>query len=354
VAAVAVLARRAVGAPPAVAAVVVVVLVVAEVGAKLSTHFIMKISSLKTSSSMTALVVMLLSGVCTPLLAQQNGRSFATPQDAVAALSQAVNGTNRTAFSLLFGSAAEELANPDVVQGAREIGDFAAALNATNRLVRQSDTQMLLEVGPGGWPFPIPIVKRGTVWQFDTAAGREEILNRRIGRNELDVLLIMRAYVNAQREYASRDHDGDQVLEYAQRLNSSPGQTDGLYWPVELNGEVSPLGPLVAYAQQEGYAKKSGADQGQSEPFHGYFFKILTKQGKNTPGGKYDYVINGNMIAGFALIAWPAVYGDTGVMTFIVNQQGQVYQKDLGRNTDAVARKMDQYDSDPSWRRSSD
>jgi hypothetical protein len=213
---------------------------------------------------------------------------------------------------------------------------------------------MVLEVGTNGWPFPIPLVKQASGWQFDTVAGKDELLNRRIGRNELEVLRVMRAYVDAQREYATQDRDGDEVLEYAQKLSSSPGKTDGLYWPMELNGEKSPLGPLVADAQDVGYFSNGISSEGGPRPFYGYLFKILTRQGKHAPGGKYDYIINGNMIGGFAMVAWPAEYGDSGVMTFIVNQQGRVYQKDLGKSTDKIAKKMRDYDPDSSWRLSED
>jgi hypothetical protein len=165
----------------------------------------------------------------------------------------------------------------------------------------------------------------------------------------------MRAYADAQREYASRGRDGSEVLKYAQRLVSSPDKHDGLYWPPEADGDLSPLGPLVAYAQQEGYSPEMRAeDETERGPYHGYYFKILSRQGKHAPGGKYNYVINGNMIAGFALVAWPAEYGDSGVMTFIVNQQGRVYQKDLGPNTSKIARKMSVYDPDSTWRISPD
>ena len=151
--------------------------------------------------------------------------------------------------------------------------------------------------------------------------------------------------------HASQDRDGDQVLEYAQKIASSPGQTDGLYWPIELNGQQSPLGPLVAEAQSEGYRKSGSAGP---QPFNGYYFKILTRQGKHAPGGKYDYVINGNMIAGFAMVAWPVEYDHSGIMTFIVNQQGRVYQKDLGPETANAASKMSEYDPDPTWKLSRD
>ena len=302
-----------------------------------------------------ALFLLLLGYVSSSALgADGTARAFAAPEEAVIALDQAVNTTNRAAFAALFGPESEELANPDSVQGAQEMATFAAAFNATNRLVRESETRMVLEVGTNAWPFPIPLVKTAKGWQFDTQAGLEELLNRRIGRNELEVLRVMRAYVDAQREYASKDRDGDGVLEYAQKMSSSPGQMDGLYWPPELNGEISPLGPLVAQAQGEGYFSESRAADAGPQPFHGYLFKILTGQGQHAPGGNYSYIINGNMIGGFALVAWPARYGDTGVMTFIVNQQGRVYQKDLGENTSRIVKKIRAYDPDPSWRASQD
>jgi hypothetical protein len=162
----------------------------------------------------------------------------------------------------------------------------------------------------------------------------------------------MRAYVEAQREYATRDRDGDEVLEYAQKITSSIGRTDGLFWPPDLNGEISPLGPAVARAQTEGYFEDPS--KGQPRPFHGYFFKVLASQTDRAPGGAYDYVINGNMIGGFALVGWPAQYGESGVMTFIVNQQGRVYQRDLGTGTAETVRNMTAYDPEPDWRLSTD
>jgi hypothetical protein len=286
--------------------------------------------------------------IASPLRAEEAPRSFATPQCAVAALGAAVNATNREAFATLFGPDSMSLVNPDSVQGAQELAEFAEAFNVTNRLVRETGARLTIEVGTNGWPFPIPLVKRADGWQFDARSGREEVLNRRIGRNEINVLRVLRAYVEAQREYAGRDRDGDEVLEYAQKFVSGPGQMDGLYWPVELNGGTSPLGPLVAYAQGEGYSRKAATDAGP-QPFHGYLFKILTCQGRKAPGGKYDYVINGNMIGGFALVAWPAEYGDSGVMTFIVNQQGRVHQRDLGRDTARAVSRLKSYDPGREW-----
>ena len=280
--------------------------------------------------------------------AADTGKLFPSPAAAVAALKDAVNTKDREALQGILGPAAADLENPDQVQAASERQAFAAALNATNRLVPASDTRCVLEVGEQAWPFPIPLVKQADgQWYFDTEAGKEEILNRRVGRNELATLQSVRAYVAAQREYASQDRLGNGVLQYAQQLNSTPGRKDGLYWPTNLDGEISPLGPSVAAAQAAGYG---GQNAGVApEPFHGYYFKILTRQGKHAPGGKYAYVIHGNMIGGFALVAWPAEYGNSGIMTFLVNQQGRVYQKDLGPQTGQRAPAINSYDPDSTW-----
>jgi hypothetical protein len=289
-----------------------------------------------------------------PVIAAQTGKTFSTPEEAVAALASATAAKDSNALHSLFGPAGADLENPDRVQSANELDAFIAAFNQTNRLSRLSDTQYVLEVGADLWPFPVPIVKKDRRWIFDTEVGKEELLGRRIGQNELSTLEVMRAYVDAQREYAGQDRDGDEVLEYAQRIASSPGKTDGLYWPTELNNKESPLGPLVADAQAKGYFVEPGAVAEGPQPFHGYLFKIITRQGPHAPGGKCDYIINGNMILGFALIGWPADYGSSGVMTFIVNQQGRVYQKDLGEKTAKIVKDMRTYDPDSSWQISPD
>jgi hypothetical protein len=193
-------------------------------------------------------------------------------------------------------------------------------------------------------------VKQDGQWFFDTAAGRQEILARRIGMDETGAMNVCNAYVEAQREYAGQDRLGDGVLAYAQFLRSTPGTHDGLFWPANQPGEeLSPLGPLVAQARVEGYQRTAKMLNDELAPYHGYYFKILTRQGKQAPGGKYDYIINGRMIAGFALVAWPAEWGNTGVMTFIVNQQGKVYQKNLGPKTVKIARAITTYDPDDTW-----
>jgi hypothetical protein len=293
-------------------------------------------------------------GVSAVVGAEDSTKTFATPDEAVSALAAAAKSQDQDALRAIFGPTFEGMENPDRIQATNECLAFAAALDQSSQFLRISDSKIVLEVGTNSWPFPVPLVKQTGRWYFDTAAGEDELLNRRIGRNELATLEVMRAYVDAQREYASRDRDGDEVLEYAQRLASTPGTKDGLYWPPDLDGEISPLGPFVAHAQAEGYFGDTPIDKHSPQPFDGYLFKILTRQGKHAPGGKYDYVINGNMIGGFALVAWPAEYGQSGIMTFLVNQQGRVYQKDLGPKTAKIAKKMTAYDPDDSWRVSSD
>jgi hypothetical protein len=283
------------------------------------------------------------------LNAAPTGKSFASPEEAVSALAAAASTDDRNAFRAIFGAAAADLENPDFVQATNEHRAFCSAFYHTNRIVHESDSKCMLEVGQDLWPFPIPIVKRNGQWFFDTEAGKDELLNRRIGRNELATLQSVRAFVEAQREYAARDRDGDEVLEFAQQFRSTPGMKDGMYWPPDLDGEISPLGPLAAQAQELGYGGKARKEDSAPEPFHGYLFRVLTRQGKHAPGGKYDYIINGNMIAGFALVAWPAEYSESGVMTFIVNQQGRVYQRDLGKDTARIVKGLQSYDPDNTW-----
>jgi hypothetical protein len=241
------------------------------------------------------------------------------------------------------------LISPDVVQAGQEYELFVRRLDQKVESVRDPGEGMHLRLGNDGWLFPIPLVQSEGQWFFDTKSGREEILNRRIGRDEISAIQVCHAYVEAQREYASFDRNEDGVLEYSQRLRSSPDRHDGLYWPVEPGGELSPLGPLVAQARVEGYRQSHRIMADGHAPYQGYYFKVLTRQGKHAPGGKYDYVINGHMLAGFALVAWPAEWGNSGVMTFMVNQAGRVYQKNLGPHTADLAEKMRAFDPDSSW-----
>jgi hypothetical protein len=277
-------------------------------------------------------------------------QQFASPDEAVNALVAAAKARDTNTLHAIFGPAAHELVSPDIVQTSNESETFLRCLTEKAALVRQSDTNAVLQLGADGWPFPIPLVKQPYgKWLFDTLAGKEEILNRRVGRNELGAIRVCRAYVDAQREYASQPRSSDGVLEYAQHLRSAPGKHDGLYWPVGADGELSPLGPLIAQAHGEGYRRQTKIMTEAQSPYRGYYFKILTRQGRHAPGGNYNCIINGHMIAGFALVAWPAEWGNSGVMTFIVNQQGKVYQRNLGAKTSVIAPRMTTYDPDASW-----
>jgi hypothetical protein len=275
---------------------------------------------------------------------------FSSPQAAADALQRAVDTRDTNALHAIFGPAGHALVSVDVVEAAEERELFMNRVKEKVNLVAASDSKQELQIGADGWPFPIPVVKQDGQWHFDVEAGKEEILNRRIGANELGALQVCRAYVQAQREYASADHNADEVLEYAQHLRSTAGAHDGLYWSTRTGDELSPLGPLVAQAHGEGYRQQTKILTEEQSPYHGYYFKILTQQGKHAPGGKYNYIINGHMVAGFALVAWPAEWDNTGVMTFIVNQRGKVYQKNLGPKTPSIANAMTAYDPDPTWK----
>ena len=275
---------------------------------------------------------------------------FNSPNEAVSALVTAAQNNDTNAIHLIFGPEGHELLSPDVVQATEEFKMFKERLAEKTQLIINSDSNATLELGADGWPFPIPLVKQGAQWHFDSAAGKDEIFARRIGRDEMGAIDVCNAYVEAQREYASQDRMGDGVLAYAQFLRSASGTHDGLFWPTNQPGEeLSPLGPLIAQACVEGYHRAAKMLNDEQAPYHGYYFKILTGQGKHAPGGKFKYLINGRMIAGFALVAWPAEWGDTGVMTFVVNQQGKVYQKNLGSKTAKIAKAMTPYDPDDTW-----
>jgi hypothetical protein len=224
---------------------------------------------------------------------------------------------------------------------------FLKAFDEKQALVKEGDRKAVLQIGNDDLPFPIPIVQKSGKWSFDTKAGKEELLNRRIGKNELYTIQVCLAYVDAQREYAGVDRDGDGLFEYAQKVMSTPGKKDGLYWESKEGEEESPLGDFVAQATREGYQKTSD----KPIPYHGYLFRILKAQGRNAPGGAYDYLVNGRMIGGFAMVAYPAQYGVSGVMTFVVNHEGVVYQKNLGKGTAKTARMMKLFDPDKTWKK---
>ena len=296
---------------------------------------------------MAALGLGLALQVCAAAVKEQ---TFNSPNEAVNALVTAAQNNDTNAIHLIFGPAGHELISPDVVQATDEFKMFKERLTEKTELITNSDSNATLELGVDGWPFPIPLVKQGGQWHFDSAAGKDEIFARRIGRDEMGAIDVCNAYVEAQREYASQDRMGAGVLAYAQFLRSTSGTHDGLFWPTNQPGEeLSPLGPLIAQACVEGYHRAAKMLSDEQAPYHGYYFKILTSQGKHAPGGKFKYLINDRMIAGFALAAWPAEWGDTGVMTFVVNQQGKVYQKNLGSKTAKIAKAMTLYDPDDTW-----
>jgi len=278
---------------------------------------------------------------------------FATPEEAVEALAQAAKAKDQTALTAIFGPERAKLQTGDPVEDNNALEHFAGNLEKSHKLEKVSDTKFTLLVGNDNWPSPIPIVKDGTEWRFDTAAGLEEILNRHIGDNELSAIMTCRAYVLAQWEYytAANGTAQDGLAVYAQKFTSTPGKRDGLYWETPSGAKPSPLGGLVTQARAEGYAAGQPRPSGTPKrPYHGYFFKILKRQGPHAPGGRFSYVINGNMIAGYALVAYPDKWGSSGVMTFIVNQQGRVYQKNLGPKTAQIAEAIAEYDPDPTWK----
>ncbi|HTQ85261.1 MAG TPA: DUF2950 domain-containing protein [Candidatus Solibacter sp.] len=296
---------------------------------------------------------------------------FPTPEAARDALVTAATAQDQDALAAIFGPDHEKLKSGDPVQDKRHSERFALHVQEACTLDKVSDTKYTLIIGARKFPFSIPIVKEGEQWRFDTAAGLQEILRRRIGSNELSAIMTARAIAIAQWEYFSQGglHNEDGLAEYAQKFISTPGTHDGLYWETASDEDPSPLGPLVAAARAEGYsAGRSGqaaavkpASTGSGSaaeeqdpahprsPYHGYYFKILKAQGPSAPGGKFSYLLNGHMIAGFALVAFPAEWGNSGVMTFIVNTQGRVYEKNLGPKTAELAPAMREYNPDPTW-----
>jgi hypothetical protein len=278
-------------------------------------------------------------------------RLFSSPEEARQALIKAVRAKDHAELKVIFGPVTQELEPGDPVEQATEFEHFARHVEEGVGVVKEREGKAILVIGEKKWPFPVPIVKKGESWLFDTEAGREEILNRRIGHNELFAVQVCRAYSEAQREYYNMvEPDGDQIPKYAQHMISRPGEKNGLYWPTTAGEKESPLGLLVAKAKDEGYMLPRKAGESGPRPFHGYYFRILKSQGPNAPGGKFNYVIHGNMVAGYALVAYPARRGVSGVMSFIINQRGRVYEKDLGPKTAEIARKMKQYNPDMTWK----
>ena len=277
-------------------------------------------------------------------------KTFKSPEGAVKSLMEAVRANDTKEVLAIFGPEGKEIISTgDKVQDRATGERFIKAYDEMNKLEKETEGKVILVIGNEEWPFPIPIVKKGETWRFDTKAGKEELLNRRIGRNELDTIQTCLAYVDAQREYALKDQDGDGLLAYAQKFWSTKGKKDGLYWEAKEGEEQSPVGLGAARAVREGYRPRKPGDK--PSPFHGYFYRLLKTQGKNAPGGAYDYVVKGKMIGGFALVAYPSEYGASGVMTFIVNHDGVVYQKDLGAKTANIANAMTKFDPDQTWKK---
>jgi len=283
------------------------------------------------------------------LAAAPEQKNFASTEAGSTALVEAIKSNDEVALGSILGPDGSQLiSSGDEVADTQSREAFIKAYNDAHKLVLQGDTQAILVIGKDEWPMPIPLVKSQDGWHFDTTRGAKEILDRRIGRNELNAIQVCLAIVDAERDYVAKDPDGDGIPEYASKFVSTPGKHDGLYWETSSEEPPSPLGPLLAAAARDGYAN---SESSSLEPYHGYFYKILTKQGKDAPGGAHDYLVNGQMIGGFAVIAFPARYGASGIMSFIVNQDGVVYEKDLGENTAAMASQMTTFNPDPSWKR---
>lgn len=292
-------------------------------------------------------IAMLVSGVTSDSIAADIvQRTFSSAEEAVKSLVAAVRADDEKEMLAILGPGSGELiSSGDEAADRTGREKFIRAYDQMNKIEQKSDDTMVLHIGKDDWSLPIPIAKKADAWVFDTDKGKNEMLNRRIGRNELHVIDVLDAYVDAQHEYATRDCRGDGKVEFAQRLISTEGKQDGLYWEAKEGEEESPLGPLVAQAAREGYANPD------LQPFHGYYFKILKGQGKHANGGAYNYVVRDKMILGFAIVAYPAEYGNSGVMTLIVNQEGIIYQKNLGKNTKRGAEALKIFDPDESWKK---
>jgi len=293
-----------------------------------------------------AVVAILLTGYfSTRSMAQQAGqKTFSSPEDASNALVTAAQNNDEKAMLDILGPAGKQtVSSGDEAEDAQNRANFVQRYQEMHRLLKEPDGTTVLYIGAHNWPTPIPLVNNGNSWYFDTEAGKKEILFRRIGRNEMSTIRVCQELVAAEKEYYSTHQN-----EYAQKIFSDEGQHNGLYWKAAEGETQSPVGPLVAAAVTESYAKSRDS---ASTPYRGYYYHILTRQGKNSPGGAKSYIVNGKMTEGFAFVAYPAEYRSSGVMTFIVNQDGMVYQKDLGKKTETLAKAMKQYDPDSSWQK---
>jgi hypothetical protein len=313
--------------------------------------------SLNSSTRFTAIFIMAIMasacGIFPPALRAESPpkaaiaqRTFASPEEAIQALRAAAEAQDKTALNQIFGPDANLLLTGDKVQDANNATKFAKALAENCQPVPEGEGKITLEIGATNFPFPIPLVKADSQWHFDTDAGREEIINRHIGRDELNAIGVCSAYVDAQRQYATLNADGSGITKYALKFKSTPGKKDGLFWEAAPGEAASPFSALVAEAHVEGYGSKEGTGR---HPFHGYFFKILTRQGKDAPGGKMNYMSHGNLTKGFALVAYPEHWDQSGIMSFIVNQDGKIFQRNLAEKSAEIAGSMKEYNPDSNW-----
>lgn len=280
-----------------------------------------------------------------PASAAAKQPTFSSPEAGFEALAAALRANDAKQLAKLLGPGHNRIIDSgDSAADRAAWARFVADYDAKHAVQLDGEARAVLSIGSNDWPMPIPLVKRGNGWAFDAAAGEEEIVARRIGHNELDAIQVCLAVIDAEREYAEVDRNGDGILEYTPRLISSPGKRDGLYWPTQPGEPPSPAGPRLAYADPK--LKEGGTG---SQPYHGYYYRVVTAQGKNAPGGARNYVANGKLIGGIGLVAYPAGYLASGVKTFICNMDGIVYEKDLGPDTKAVATKIKAYDPDSSW-----
>jgi hypothetical protein len=293
-------------------------------------------------------VLALIAVAPTTLPAAAPQKTFASPEAGITALVEAIKVNDQPMLEVILGPQGKKLiSSGDTVADQQNREAFIKAYSEANTLLFEGDTHAVLVIGQDEWPMPIPLVKSPAGWRFDTRQGEKEILARRIGRNELSAIQVCLAIVDAAHEYAALDVDGDGIPEYAQQFVSTPGKRNGLYWQTKAGEPPSPLGPLLAAATSEGYTDSVTRPLA---PYHGYFYRILTKRGKDAPSGASDYLINGHMIGGFAVIAYPARYGVSGIMSFMVNQDGLVYEHNLGKNTTTIASRMTTFNPDARWR----
>jgi hypothetical protein len=300
----------------------------------------MKISHQRAATVILAALILFISASLESAAPKPEGKAYATPEAAVEAFIGAIRDYKLETLLAIFGDEAERIfVSEDPVADENLRQEFLRLYDARHELTPRDEAAKVLVVGPDSWPLPIPLVKSGAGWAFDTAVGMDEIINRRIGRNELSAIQTCLAVGDAEREYFRHDRDGDGVLEYAQKFRSAIGLRDGLFWPVAEEGAQSPIGQFVATASDEGYRPENTA-------YHGYRYRMLPSQGPAAPGGAYDYIVRGDQLGGFAVLAFPAAYGDSGIMTFMLSHAGIVYQKDLGEHTETEARNMKSFNPD--------